>query len=112
MHHASRAASRELIPPESRFGLLLAAPGVMVAPLLVSPSLNTNGDTLYGPMHPRLIQADLAELDCPSNSVDRLVGLSYGGFRYQDFLVRVTRAPTKGNTNNGEVCRKHAILKA
>ncbi|HYZ03919.1 MAG TPA: hypothetical protein VE691_02405, partial [Rubrobacter sp.] len=54
MHHASRAALRELIPPGSRFELLLAAPGVMVAPLFVSPSLKTNGDTFWNPMHPRL----------------------------------------------------------
>jgi hypothetical protein len=55
MHHASRAASRELIPPGTRFRLLLAAPGVMVAPLFVSPSLKTNGDTFWNPMHPRMI---------------------------------------------------------
>src|SRR5919112_4133013 len=60
MHHASRAASRELIPPGPRFGLLLlAAPGVMVVPLFVSPSLKTNGDTLCDPMHPRMISSTL-----------------------------------------------------
>src|SRR5215210_1374158 len=64
MHHASRAASRELILAEPRFGLLLAAPGVMVAPLFVSPSLKTNSDILCDPTHPRMIFRHLFQAEC------------------------------------------------